>query len=57
MSETDAILEVAKAIRLLASAIGALSTPLWMMLFFKDMSSNNSSAIRDIAKSVDKLRN
>ena len=37
MSEVDALLEIASAIRTLAIAVGGIGTVLWFFLFFKKM--------------------
>ena len=50
MTEADALLEVAEAIRLAAYALASISTALCLMLFFKDMSAG--SAIRKIADQI-----
>ena len=37
MSEVDALLEIASAIRTLAFAVGGIGTVLWFFLIFKKM--------------------
>ena len=54
MSEIEAMIEIAEAIKLLAGAVGSLSTVLWFMLLFKDMNGNSGSekianAIKNLA--------
>lgn len=42
MSETDALIEIAHAIRSLAAAVGGLTFVGWLILLFKSQSSNSS---------------
>ena len=55
MNEIEALIEIANAIKVLAGAVGSLSTVLWLMLLFKDMNGNSGSenianAIRSFKK-------
>ena len=59
MTETQALQEIANAIKLLASSIGSISFALWCMLIFKNMGSSytgcNKSILEDISKSLKEI--
>lgn len=57
MTNADALLEIATAIKALAAAIGGLALPLWLMLLFKNMSGDNKTALKEIAESIQAVAN
>ena len=56
MNEAEALLKIADAINNLAGAVAALATPLWLMLLFKNMSGDNSTALGKIAKAISETK-
>lgn len=46
MSEADALLKIAEAIRSLAVAVGGVSLVLWLMFFLKDMGKGSDVAAK-----------
>ena len=52
MTEAQALIEIANAIEALAAAVSSIAVALWMMLFFKNMSSDNKSALNKIAEQL-----
>ena len=51
MTEVDALLEIAKAIRMLAGAVAGIGTVLWLAFFLKSMSANSSiNRLADVAE-------
>ena len=52
MTEAAALIEIANAIEALAAAVSSIAVALWLMLFFKNMSGDNSSALNKIAEQL-----
>ncbi len=57
MTDAEALLEIAEAIKTLAAAMGGLALPLWLMLLFKNMNGDNKSALKNIAESIQAVAN
>jgi hypothetical protein len=55
MTQEQALLEIANAIKLLAGAVGSLSTVLWLMLLFKNMGTSYQ-ALDNIASTLRRLK-
>ena len=62
MTQVDALLQIASAIKDLAGAIGGIGFTLVLFLLFKNMggthvNNNNNSGLDHISDSIDKLAN
>jgi hypothetical protein len=52
MTDAEALMEIAEAIKALAAAVGGLALPMWLMLIFKNMNGDNKAALDNVAEAI-----